>query len=454
MMAEIKFKRESGRNYMVIPPKTAQNGSYSTKMLLENKIKGLLPFYLKVVNGSEEYCYDITSLQPLNRLLEHRNITAGELNHLLTGMLRTLELLEQYLLDEREIWLEPESIYVDTDTFDCFLCLIPGNCGEFIHAFRELAQYFLDHVNNREPEAVVLAFGVFQESQKENFGIGTIRKYLKQYRGEDAKKGSEKLGREEIPVIEQYRPESWHDTARQEESPALRESDRGVERAEKAEKAEMKTAAPTARFPQKKSELWKGILICIMILIPVGIYLSGGIPAVADYRWLIIGAEIFLMVLAIVLDGRFEGGKEKPDSAVSAQPEEWQVFLSQEEKNDQEGKQTEMEEEELQTVLLVESKIEPENRRLAPLTSGDEIRVRYFPFLIGKNKQIADYCLDHPAVSRLHLRLDQTEDGYLATDLNSTNGTAVAGRPLEANEACELKIGDEVVIAGIRYRFL
>lgn len=78
-------------------------------------------------------------------------------------------------------------------------------------------------------------------------------------------------------------------------------------------------------------------------------------------------------------------------------------------------------------------------------------RNSYYPFVIGKHKELADYVLDYKTVSRFHLRLDRTEDKITVTDLNSTNGTTVAGVLLAVNETAELNPGDEVRIADLRF---
>ena len=93
-------------------------------------------------------------------------------------------------------------------------------------------------------------------------------------------------------------------------------------------------------------------------------------------------------------------------------------------------------------------------RYLEPRETGmEKIHLPYFPFIIGKQEELVDYCLEEDTVSRLHLRLDQEGEEYLVTDLNSTNGTAVNGRQLEANETVPIRPGDELLISKIFYRF-
>ncbi|MFR3755093.1 MAG: FHA domain-containing protein [Enterocloster sp.] len=108
-----------------------------------------------------------------------------------------------------------------------------------------------------------------------------------------------------------------------------------------------------------------------------------------------------------------------------------------------------------QTVLLSERPAQGEEvRRLSALNGSDEdIVISYYPFVIGKHKDLADYVLLKDTVSRFHIRLDEDNGSYTVTDLNSTNGTRVRGRLLEANETTQLEPGDQIFIADCGYIF-
>ena len=159
------------RNYMVVRPEQVGSEKYTIRMLSGNRIQGLLPFQDKMVDGEMRYYYDITSKQPLNRLLEHRNMTGQELRTLLTDLLFALRQMERFLLDEGQLCVQPEYIYVEPGSFKTSFCLVPGVHKEFSDEFCELSQYVLDHVSHSDGDAVVLAFSVFKECRKLNFGI-------------------------------------------------------------------------------------------------------------------------------------------------------------------------------------------------------------------------------------------------------------------------------------------
>ncbi len=64
-----------------------------------------------------------------------------------------------------------------------------------------------------------------------------------------------------------------------------------------------------------------------------------------------------------------------------------------------------------------------------------------------------DYILKKDTVSRLHLRLDEEGGECKVTDLNSSNGTVVAGHDLEANGSCRICSGDKLQIADLSFVF-
>jgi diguanylate cyclase (GGDEF)-like protein len=70
--------------------------------------------------------------------------------------------------------------------------------------------------------------------------------------------------------------------------------------------------------------------------------------------------------------------------------------------------------------------------------------------LIGRGSDCAIFIEDH-SVSRRHARIDPTPDGYLAQDLDSTNGTFVNDQPITRKPLAD---GDYLRVGNCIYRFL
>ena len=86
--------------------------------------------------------------------------------------------------------------------------------------------------------------------------------------------------------------------------------------------------------------------------------------------------------------------------------------------------------------------------------STEDIKLHYFPFIIGKQERICDHILKNDKVSRLHLRIDKDrEEEFSVRDLNSLNGTKLDGRLLDNEETAKLIIGNEIEIADLKYVF-
>ena len=127
----VSYRREMNHNYMILSDPELQADSYVGKMLSENNIEGLLKFRQKHTEEGDVYCYEITSKQPLSRLLEGRLISYDEIRAILLSAAGMLRRTEEYLLKEEQILLEPDYIYVE-----------PEDSRYFSACFRDTARAF------------------------------------------------------------------------------------------------------------------------------------------------------------------------------------------------------------------------------------------------------------------------------------------------------------------------
>jgi hypothetical protein len=107
-----------------------------------------------------------------------------------------------------------------------------------------------------------------------------------------------------------------------------------------------------------------------------------------------------------------------------------------------------------ETILLKDFK--QQGYKLIPLHSKEymDIEIIEFPFFVGKLKVNRGYTIDSSAVSRFHLKIEEDNNKFYITDLNSTNGTLLNNKKLEPNTKYELKVEDQITIAHIVYRFV
>ncbi|MCD7994459.1 MAG: DUF6382 domain-containing protein [Clostridia bacterium] len=504
---EISYRREAKRNYLVAGMAETTAG-YEARMLAHNEIRGLLRMYITYQDGQASYCYDITSRQPLSRLLETRFITGDEICQLLIQIHTALNGMEEYLLDAGGVLLEPEYIYVEPELFQTGLCLAPGAQGDFQENLSRLLQYILKRINHKDRECVVLAYGLYQESLKENCGMDDLLGLIASERRKGKKTEllrppeGDLVEREGAQVRQNWEKEQRGEEAREQGKEAdtgqgskkggeiKREpcEERGKNREKKVRDKPGK-AEKTQERPGRTESEWKGpsfirqfvLWLSAAVLCPSLLWMFKGMTAVFDNWKLLAAIDGGLLVLlsamniyGLFMRHRIENGGET-DSGEEQDP--WRILYEDEEeedldiqpaqtplaqaykngdKNESSQKNPQISaEESFQTVLLSERPGEGEEvRRLSALNGSDEdIVISYFPFVIGKHKDLADYVLLKDTVSRFHIRLDEDNGHYTVTDLNSTNGTRVRGRLLEANETTQLEPGDQIFMADCGYIF-
>ncbi|WP_313578726.1 DUF6382 domain-containing protein [Lacrimispora sp.] len=429
------YRREMKHNYLIMEPEENGYDSYEIQMMAANRIGGLLKFHVKQVDNQKLYYYEITSKQPLSRILEYHSLDREELKKLIEDIGRALDRLEAYLLKEKQILLEPEYIYVEPEQFTVSLCLVPGRQVGFPEEMTGLLRYLLGKVNHQDKECVVMAYGLYQESLKENYGM----KDLLEIAGKNC--SSEKGSDENVLQMERDN--------KTEENHSSHLSYSFNEEIEERN-----------RFIDDKV---KGVVFIIPILAMFGIatalWLVSGMDGIRKY-WYgvpITGGVSAFAVLAVwrkeswqpkeMMEKKEERGRQP------AEGYDWQLTFEEEIK-EKTPKPDTGDEELFQTALLNDTTADKSIRYLRAVgTDLEDIAITYVPYLIGKQEGMVDCVLTGEAISRIHARIDREGEEYRISDLNSTNGTAVNGRVLETNETVSLKIGDEVFIANYPFIF-
>lgn len=455
------YQRELKRNYLIVETETSEGQGeppFEQKMLEQNQIDGILRFQVRQKDEEVRFFYEITSKQPLSRLLEGQTIQAEQIRALVFGIARSLDHMEQYLLSEKSVLLDPEYLYVDPESLKVWLCLVPGMECDFPEDYSRFLEYLLGKVDHRDKESVVLAYGLYQETRKENYGMTDILRLAQQkssVSGPNHKNGTKSQWQrsddlevlqsaggniagekslEEGDHVQRSRQENgWQlgtvrgkqiQTDAQEESAGLlgrwkqRRKERKEEKQRELERA-VQMPWDTIAFDGASPEEWGT---------PEG---YGRAEYKEERGTENSGVRYEMGNGGTAYDPGSRAGRQQPLEAAAAAQSSDTILLN----GETNGATAQV-------------------KRLTALEPGTEdIVIAYYPFIIGKQKNLVDYVLRRETVSRLHLRIDRKEERYYVQDLNSTNGTMAGGHMLENNEIMEIWDGVEISIAGARYRF-
>lgn len=171
---EVSYSRRLDYQYMMIETGGEARSDYRLSMLVNNRINGFLPVHVQQMNGKSTLSYEITSLENLPEFLDARKITYDEMVSLLLQFCSAVSEAGRYLLDGEGILLEPQYIYVSKSLERIRFCYYPYQHMPLHQSVNVLCRFLIDHIDYDDRRSLELAYGLFQESLRENLSISVI----------------------------------------------------------------------------------------------------------------------------------------------------------------------------------------------------------------------------------------------------------------------------------------
>ena len=399
-----EYKRDFKNNYMLISfedEEEADIEKYEFKMLENNYISGLMKFKLVKENEKTIFCYDITSKQSLSRILEYKPIGLEDIKKIVLEIIRAITNMERFLLGTYGLLLNTDYIYADPESLDLALCYLPCIKEEMQSKLSDLFAQILAKLDQNDHEGVVLAYSLYQESLKDNCVFNDLLSIMNKHNKNTKKEILLKIADAEHNKEDVYESDKAKSIESKTKDRAEIFSIKSLFRMKK-EKAKVNSPVHESKnsYKKKKKE------------------------------------------------------ESPPEEELDEENEEWLELF--ENSKSIERNNTYEEKDYMHTVLLSDPSKDKAGYMLKSSDNTvEDIKISYFPFIIGKQERICDYIIKSEMVSRLHLRIDKDRgEKFSIRDLNSLNGTKLEGRLLDNEEVAELSLGNEVEIADLRYVFV
>jgi|GEM_PF-1274558 len=407
-----EYKNDLGVSRLIFELDGAYEEDYRSRMILSNRVPGILPCVIGRVDERTRFCFEITGTRALKEELAERPAGMPLIQNLITSLLQAREGCAAYLIPAMNILLDPEYIFMSGDTFS--FCFLPAWERDFAEAFHELTGALLERVDYEDQKAVELVYEL-RGKTKGNYSIQRIIEDL----SESGMAVEEK--EDEAPDPD----EDFTDTN------------------------EMATEMP----PGKAG---KGRILRYILCAALGILIVARVRAYGfreEYLPVAVGLVIFAAIAFFMIDkvrGKLAKARDqrKENPAAAAYPEEARREKeSGEEPMDEvfrDDYEDELGDEDPATTFLRRDDLQP-RLTLRAENSIDSLSVTGSPFLVGSSEKQADGLVLSPAVSRSHARIDQIAGAFFLEDLSSKNGTFYNGERLMEHERVELRHGDHIV---------
>lgn len=479
-MPDVSFERSMNHNYMILSKCSFfgkgenQARDYRTKMILGNRIPGLLPITHRLVNGESRYYYEINSLQSLDRLYDKTEIRYDELRRLLSGCVKLFDRLEEYLLDGTQIIMKPELIYMNVERMEPYFVCYPDYEGDVRLSFMEFIDELLTKIDHTDERAVMLGYQIYRYTRNPNYVISEIGNMMDHvivnmaHRNQDSVQADSDLPKE----ISCDSGKSYMQSSCTNQRNAKNNlQDMGnpknpghfVEQTYEVEE-DIVTAGQSPGDRIKNIRDLAGGLFCIFVSLCMGAVILAARTTHAFrlggnkelYLYGAMGMALMAAVLFFVCHvSRRRQNKdiglaedEEDDEAlqyyttVGETPDTHRASCYGEPQNI--SKEAEWVKGGDETVYLGDGVVE--ERMLCGRMNGREVNISLdrLPMTVGKLANVSDFVINDVAVSKMHARFEEHDGRVYLCDLNSTNGTARNGVLLGVNQSVALEPGDRI----------
>ena len=166
------------RSELLLHRDGGEDSAYYEKMLTYNRIPGILRYGTTKEEG-RQYCrYDIGAKQSLMERYEPRKLAYGQLKWLVEEILRVIEEGREYLIDEKDIVLRPDCIFLGNDCEELYLCCYPAYQREVGTQFAELFEVLMERLDYKDPSAVLLLYKLYIRCREGGCSAAEMRALL------------------------------------------------------------------------------------------------------------------------------------------------------------------------------------------------------------------------------------------------------------------------------------
>lgn len=307
---EVSYSRRLDYQYMMIETDEEARSDYRLSMLINNRINGFLPVHVQQMNGKSTLSYEITSLENLPEFLDARKITYDEMVSLLLQFCSAVSEVGRYLLDGEGILLEPQYIYVSKSLERIRFCYYPYQHMPLHQSVNVLCRFLIDHIDYDDRRSLELAYGLFQESLRENLSISVIVGCIKD-RLENATNDSCDSKVSSVQISSQINKQITDQECKQSDS---KQTDSGASEQEKQQKIQQqekqyKNVQQVSDSPkrektkckQKKSSVTVVGILLIMVILGYVFFTAGKRLLLLDLinKNLLAAAGLFIVVAAV-----------------------------------------------------------------------------------------------------------------------------------------------------------
>ena len=413
---EVSYRRRFHQSYMILEGGQEPEEPCELTVLAYNRIPGLLPMETEIADGKVRFWYDITGKQNLTDYLGRREVDGQLLELLFQGMETVCRQLQEHLLEESQLVLKPEHLYLDFSGKKLGVVYLPGYHEDIRDSFRELMELLLRRLDHSDKRGAAVAYEMYQLSLQKEMSFSDMLRQAAAA-GQAEENHAEMTG----DPSTRYADVIGGSKEQYEEYAGIAQKQAEGSAWNAAETYQQKTEKPWKQKPWKQSR-------------PVMVHS----PAPGKEK-----TGPFARIKVHFEERGLRSGREQ----------EWKNSFRAE---DEDLPYVTAEEKAVTYPTEILCGGDGPQGILKYLGSGgqQDITVEKDSFLLGKETGEVDGRITGKSVSRIHARISREDEDYYLEDMNSTNGTYLNGEQLEYRQKVKLEAKDRITFGMEEYIFL
>lgn len=405
---KVLYKKSMDHNYLVADLPGEDYEDYRLEMILENDVAGLLKASVRMNEGRRRIYYEISSMQPLGRIFEHKEIKREDAAQILRGVVDVFKSIREYMLSEGGLILDPEYLFVDPESLRPMVLYMPWKTAGMQERLLVLMEYLMEHTDPNDAQSALWTYRLYKAAKNENCVLGDIEKLV---------------AKQPLPGSE--------DRLQDTESISVMDSALG-------DSVMKLTDIYTDEEEEEENERRQGLLTRIF----------GSRSKNTQKKEENKASKKSGQKVTVPLGGRKREFKEEAtDKEEEGSLPDFSEAFADMEKLESTG-------EDYGKTVFVGQTDAPLENLLVEKGKGRQYRINSFPFTIGKVKNCVDLPLSDSSVSRIHARIFSQNGHVYIQDCHSTNGTYINGVQLEAEEQVMLEKEDEIGIGKVKFNYM
>lgn len=169
--------KEMNREYLSLMDKR-DIYDYRNEMLKANPIDEIVKAEKRTIDGQSEIYFDVTGMQSLAEIYNNKDMQRTDVMNLFAAVLCIANKLEEILIEEKHISLNPEHIFYEIKSGKYYFICIPSESNEKNENIKHILLFIMQHMDNTDTQLADGIYGLYGYTESGSMNYETMYRFV------------------------------------------------------------------------------------------------------------------------------------------------------------------------------------------------------------------------------------------------------------------------------------